>query len=109
MSDGSDEQLEPAGEPECCGELARSDLEAEDSALEGRARGPGAWLGLRLVSFYQNAISPMLPPSCRYQPTCSEYARIAIQRYGLIKGGWLGLKRVLRCHPFHPGGHDPVP
>ena len=64
---------------------------------------------LSLVKFYRGFISPLLPPSCRYVPTCSEYALIAIEKYGAIKGGWLSLKRILRCHPFHEGGYDPVP
>ena len=64
---------------------------------------------LALVKFYRSFISPLLPPSCRYVPTCSEYALIAIERYGAMKGGWLSLKRILRCHPWHEGGYDPVP
>ena len=64
---------------------------------------------LALIWFYQSAISPWLGPNCRYKPTCSEYARQAIVKYGPIKGSWLALKRILRCHPFHPGGYDPVP
>ena len=64
---------------------------------------------LALVKFYRSFISPLLPPSCRYVPTCSEYALIAIGKYGAMKGGWLSLKRILRCHPFHEGGYDPVP
>lgn len=62
-----------------------------------------------LVRFYQRAISPLFPPTCRYVPSCSQYAIIALQRYGFIKGGWLATKRILRCHPWHPGGYDPVP
>ena len=67
------------------------------------------WLLLALVRFYRSFISPLLPPSCRHVPTCSEYALIAIERYGAMKGGWLSLKRILRCHPWHEGGYDPVP
>jgi putative membrane protein insertion efficiency factor len=62
-----------------------------------------------LVRGYQLAISPMLPPSCRFHPTCSCYAIEALQRHGALRGGWLALRRISRCHPWHPGGHDPVP
>jgi len=62
-----------------------------------------------LVRFYQYAISPLLPPSCRYLPTCSEYTLEALRKHGAIKGGWLALKRIGRCRPGCPGGHDPVP
>ena len=62
-----------------------------------------------LIRGYKRFISPLLPPSCRYIPTCSEYALEAIEKYGALKGGWLAIKRILRCHPFHPGGYDPVP
>ncbi|MBQ3080657.1 MAG: membrane protein insertion efficiency factor YidD [Clostridia bacterium] len=61
------------------------------------------------IRFYKREISPMLPPSCRFTPTCSEYAMQAIEKYGAVKGGWLALKRILRCNPFHKGGYDPVP
>lgn len=63
---------------------------------------------LALLSFYKAIISPLLPPSCRFVPTCSEYAREAVERYGVLRGSWLGLRRLLRCHPFHAGGYDPV-
>jgi uncharacterized protein len=62
-----------------------------------------------LIRSYQILISPLFPPSCRFQPTCSHYAIEAIAKFGAIKGGWLAIKRILRCHPFHPGGYDPVP
>ena len=62
-----------------------------------------------LIRAYQYALSPFLGHSCRYYPTCSEYALEAVEKYGAIKGGWLGVKRIGRCHPWHPGGYDPVP
>lgn len=66
-------------------------------------------LFLLLINFYRSYISPLKPPSCRYIPTCSEYALIAVEKYGALKGGYLAVKRILRCHPFHKGGYDPVP
>ncbi|MDO4216978.1 MAG: membrane protein insertion efficiency factor YidD [Bacteroidales bacterium] len=67
------------------------------------------WLMLALIAFYQNCISPLTPPACRYTPTCSQYAKEAITKYGPFKGGWLALKRILRCNPFGGSGYDPVP
>lgn len=64
---------------------------------------------LALIRFYQRLLSPALPPSCRFTPTCSEYSYEAIDRYGALRGGWLGFRRIVRCHPWNPGGHDPVP
>ncbi|MEA3308405.1 MAG: membrane protein insertion efficiency factor YidD [Chloroflexota bacterium] len=66
-------------------------------------------LVLGLIRFYQRVISPNFPPTCRFVPTCSQYSFEAISRYGLFEGGWLSLKRISRCHPFNPGGNDPVP
>lgn len=62
-----------------------------------------------LIRCYQYMISPLLGRRCRYFPTCSEYAVEALQRYGPVKGLWLGIRRILRCHPWHPGGYDPLP
>ncbi|MDH3356056.1 MAG: membrane protein insertion efficiency factor YidD [Desulfobacteraceae bacterium] len=64
---------------------------------------------LILIRAYQFILSPILAPACRFYPTCSEYAYQSIVRYGLLKGFLLALKRIFRCHPFHPGGIDPVP
>ena len=64
---------------------------------------------LTLIRFYRSHISPARPPCCRFIPTCSQYALEALEKYGALKGGWLALKRILRCHPFCKGGYDPVP
>jgi len=66
---------------------------------------PFVWL----VRLYQLVISPLLPPSCRFHPSCSSYTIEALERHGLLKGGWLAVRRIASCHPWHPGGHDPVP
>lgn len=68
-----------------------------------------AKLMLMLIRFYQYGISPLLPPRCRYTPTCSQYAVQAIRKHGALKGGWLTAKRIARCHPWGGCGHDPVP
>ncbi|HKJ04075.1 MAG TPA: membrane protein insertion efficiency factor YidD [Geopsychrobacteraceae bacterium] len=62
-----------------------------------------------LIDFYRYLISPFLPQSCRFHPTCSSYARDALIKHGLFKGLYLSLMRILKCHPFHPGGYDPLP
>ena len=64
---------------------------------------------LALIRFWQVTFSRVLPPTCRFYPSCSEYGYQAISRYGVFRGGWLATKRVARCHPFNPGGYDPVP
>ncbi len=68
-----------------------------------------ARLVVLLIRGYQVTLSPLLPSACRYQPTCSRYTLEAVERYGAMKGTWLGVKRIARCHPLHPGGYDPVP
>jgi putative membrane protein insertion efficiency factor len=67
------------------------------------------YLALALIRFWQLTFSAVLPPSCRFEPSCSHYGYEAISRYGFLRGGWLTVKRVARCHPFNPGGYDPVP
>lgn len=66
-------------------------------------------LALALIRFYKRFISPVLPSACRFEPTCSVYTYQAIEKYGVLKGGWMGIKRISRCHPLNPGGYDPVP
>lgn len=66
-------------------------------------------LAVLLIRLYQWTISPLLGPTCRFYPSCSQYALEALQRFGLFKGAWLALARLGRCHPWHPGGFDPVP
>jgi putative membrane protein insertion efficiency factor len=62
-----------------------------------------------LIRLYQWTLSPLLGPACRFYPSCSEYALESISRFGVLRGGWLALRRIGRCHPWHPGGFDPVP
>ena len=66
-------------------------------------------LFLLLIRFYQVAISPYKRPCCRFTPTCSQYTYEAVKKHGALKGGYLGIKRILKCHPLHKGGYDPVP
>ncbi|MBI4757931.1 MAG: membrane protein insertion efficiency factor YidD [Chloroflexi bacterium] len=66
-------------------------------------------IALGAIRFYQATISRLLPPTCRFYPSCSHYGYEAIARYGVIRGGWLAAKRIARCNPFNPGGYDPVP
>ena len=62
-----------------------------------------------LIRGYRTLISPLFPPVCRFQPSCSSYAIQAIERFGPVRGSWMAMRRISRCHPFHPGGYDPVP
>ena len=66
-------------------------------------------IALALISWYQNSVSRSLPPACRFVPSCSDYMYQAIEKYGVLRGGWMGFKRLCRCHPLNPGGYDPVP
>jgi len=67
------------------------------------------WLAAQAVRVYQLLLRPLLPPGCRFVPSCSEYVREALLQHGLLRGGWLGICRVGRCHPWNPGGYDPPP
>ena len=69
----------------------------------------GALVATALITGYQYLVSPLFPSSCRYTPSCSQYAKEAILKYGVIKGSYMGARPILRCHPFHAGGYDPVP
>jgi uncharacterized protein len=81
-------------------------------ATRGLFRGPGARIArgvIFAIELYRNMISPLRPPSCRFTPTCSQYAVEALGHHGLIRGGWLAVVRLLKCGPWHPGGWDPIP
>lgn len=81
----------------------------DDSVTPERPPSQLARAGVAMVRGYQRYLSPLKPPVCRFHPSCSEYTRIAITRYGFFRGAWLGARRISRCHPLHPGGYDPVP
>jgi len=88
-----------------------SERALELDGVDGRSglRGLPARAAISLLRVYRLTISPLLGPACRFEPTCSRYAIQAIERHGLLRGSWLGLRRITRCHPFHDGGFDPVP
>ena len=77
--------------------------------LSGFVRAVFVWLLTLPILFYRTCISPYTPPSCRFTPTCSQYALEALRKYGPLKGGWLALRRLARCHPWGGSGYDPVP
>ncbi|MGH7583570.1 MAG: membrane protein insertion efficiency factor YidD, partial [Gemmatimonadales bacterium] len=81
----------------------------DTTALAEQRIGPVAWMLTVLVRGYQMFLSPILPASCRFDPSCSQYALMAIRRHGAVRGVWLAARRLARCHPWNPGGHDPVP
>jgi uncharacterized protein len=73
------------------------------------APSPAAWLALLIIALYRKAVSPLLPPACRFVPSCSEYGYEAVARYGILAGGQMAIWRILRCNPFGGSGYDPVP
>ena len=93
-------------------EEVRSSTPSSERPVPSRVSRVGAllaWPLIALVRVYQLFVSPLLPPSCRYTPSCSAYAVEALQRHGALRGSWLAARRIARCHPFRPGGYDPVP
>lgn len=88
--------------PGCC-------AVADTRTADARRGGAGRTLLVVAIRLYQQVLSPLLPASCRYYPTCSQYTLEAIRGHGVMRGLGLGLRRILRCHPFHRGGYDPVP
>jgi len=77
--------------------------------LPQSAPSPAAWLALLSIALYRKVLSPLLPPACRFVPSCSEYGYEAVARYGILAGGRMAIWRILRCNPFGSGGYDPVP
>jgi putative membrane protein insertion efficiency factor len=77
--------------------------------MEGERTSPAAWVLLLPIRFYRRFLSPLMPPTCRFTPSCSTYAVQAQRRHGALRGSWLAVRRLARCHPFNPGGYDPVP
>ncbi len=100
-----DEEVAPAG----ASDSGSADFLPRPQSVGGWILVPLSWLAILLIRLYQAFISPGLPRSCRFWPSCSQYTLEAVQRYGALKGVWLGVRRLVRCHPWHPGGHDPVP
>ena len=91
--------------------MPSADARPSAPAAAARTAGArlGAWILIFLVRGYQVVLSPLLPPACRYYPSCSQYAIEALEKHGALRGGWLAARRIARCHPFRPGGYDPVP
>lgn len=85
--------------------MTRRDIQSETTEKVSLVKSAA----LEMIRLYQNTISRVLPPSCRFIPTCSAYTYEAINRYGIFRGTWMGMKRLSRCHPLNPGGYDPVP
>jgi len=91
-----------------CSHCQQVSAEIPEKGFEKRVSGPVSRFCLLLIKGYQYCISPLFPPCCRYIPTCSEYAAQAVIKYGPVRGMWLAIRRILRCHPFVQGGYDPL-
>lgn len=105
MNSDTSEACEHSNHESGEGSLVR---EVDEGAL-AQPQGLAARFAIWFIRGYQRFISPFTPPACRYTPTCSQYTLIAVQKYGMVRGSWMGMKRISRCHPLHPGGYDPVP
>lgn len=84
-------------------------MSKDEQVIEARVRSPLAVVARALISVYQRTLGPLLPSSCRFAPSCSRYTHEAIGSHGFVRGSWLGVKRIGRCHPLSEGGYDPVP
>ncbi len=100
------QMLRPYTKSPCCEKLSNL---GKGLSINSNVTLPMKFLLISLLRGYKFLISPLLPPACRFYPTCSVYAVEAVERFGIWRGSWLAVKRILRCHPWHPGGYDPVP